>query len=209
MRKKVKQFSDLPFAIRGFSNLILDYINSGKTCKNCSLFGRGAVILDTNLQNPGPVHLSILGLNPGNEELSSGIPFVGGAGRMLRYYLKPLIDKFNLSYVIYSTILCHTPNEKSISDFKKVGKCCSSIVDTITQYFPSTIKVVLGEKARTIVGATGGQITKVNGQLIKNYFVMIHPSSLQYNNANRRLFEEAMQQLEILILRTFDFSEVL
>lgn len=205
MKKNTKQFSDLPFAIRGFSNLILDYINSGKTCKSCSLFGRGAVILDTNLQNPGPVHLSILGLNPGNEELASGIPFVGGAGRMLWYYLNPLVNKLNLSYVIYNTILCHTSNEKSISDFKKVGKCCFPIVNTITQYFPSTIKVVFGEKARTIVGATGGQITKVNGQLIKDYFVMIHPSSLQYNSANRVLFKEAMQRLESLILKTFDF----
>lgn len=202
---KMKQFDDLPFAIRGFSDLIIDYINSGKTCKDCPLFGGGPVILDTNIQKPAPVHLSIIGLNPGIRELEVKVPFVGGAGKILRDHFEPLINRFNLSYVIYNTILCHTPNEKSIPNFKKVGRCCSPIVSTIEQYFPSTIKVVLGEKARTIVGAAGGQITKVNGQLINGYFVMIHPSSLQYHPSNKVLFEEAMRRLQILILRTFNF----
>ena len=202
----MKQFDDLPFAIRGFSNLIIDHINSGKTCKDCPLFGRGPVIIDTNIQKPAPVHLSIIGLNPGINELETGIPFVGGAGKILRRYFEPLIERLNLSYVMYNAILCHTPNEKSIPDFKKTGKYCSPIVSTIDQYFPSTIKVVLGEKARIIVGATGGQITKVNGQLINGYYVMIHPSSLQYNPSNKVLFEEGMRRLQVLILRTFDFS---
>lgn len=202
----MKYFEDLPEAIRNFSNLMLDHIATGKTCKDCPLFGKGSVILDTNIQYPAPVHLSILGLNPGNKELKTGIPFVGGAGKILHRYFDPLLIKYNLSYVIYNTILCHTSNEKSIPDFKKVGRCCQPLVDTIDHYFPSTIKIVLGDKARNIVGAKGGQITKVNGQMINSYFVMLHPSSLQYNPSNLVLFEEAIQRLENLILRTFDFG---
>ena len=204
MRKKC--FEDLPEPIRGFSNLMKGHIASGKTCYACPLFGSGPVILDTNLPYPAPVHLAIIGLNPGGRELETGVPFVGGAGRILHKYFDPIISKYNLSYVIYNVILCYTPNEKSISDFKKTSLCCKPLFDTITQYFPSTIKVVLGEKARTALGAGGGKITKVNGQMINNHFVMLHPSVLQYTPSHTLLFEEAIVRLERLILRTFDFK---
>ena len=133
----MKRFEDLPLQIQKFSSVISSHISSGKTCRECPLFGKGSVILDTNVQRLTPVHLSILGLNPGTKELEAGIPFVGGAGKILHKYLDPIIEKYELSYVIYNAILCHTPNEKSIPDFKKVSKYCRPIVETISQGFPS------------------------------------------------------------------------
>lgn len=203
-RLKMKLFSDLSKDMQNFSEVISTYIKSGVICKGCPLQGKGSVILDTNLQKPGPVHLAIVGLNPGTQELQNKIPFVGGAGKILRSYFDPIVEYMNLSYVIYNVILCHTPNEKSIPNVKQVAEKCRPIVSIIKQNFPANITVVLGDKARASVGADAGQITKVTGQLINGYFVMIHPSSLQYNPSNRILFEDSVKRLVIMLFRTIN-----
>ena len=79
----MKHFDELPLAIQKFSGLIHGHIQSGKTCSKCPLFGKSPVILDTNVQQPTAVHLSIIGLNPGTKEVEVGVPFVGPAGKIL------------------------------------------------------------------------------------------------------------------------------
>jgi len=189
-------FENLSPKIKEYCTIIKNYIKN--KCKHCPLYSKGPIILDTNIQEPGPVDILILGLNPGTEEHKVGLPFVGKSGILLRKYLDPLIQKYHLSYVMTNCILCATNNEQDIQNISIVTKNCKPIIDEIRRVFPAKLTIVLGNEAKTSLGIKGA-ISKINGEIIDNYFVIIHPNAVFHNQSNLSKFEKAFQKLDTIL----------
>jgi len=188
-------FENLSPEIQNFCNKIKQFILKREVCKTCELYNKGSVILDTNLKTPGPVDICIVGLNPGTDELKQGLPFVGKSGKLLRKYLNPLIEKYNLTYVITNTILCSTSNAQEIKNASIVVKNCKQLHDEIKRIFHSKIIILLGNEAKLSVGIKT-PITKVNGTFVDNYFIILHPSAILYKNSDLPKFEQAFKNLD-------------
>lgn len=195
---KNHDFTHLAPKIQELAHQVTDYIRKRPGCAGCELRGRPSVILDTNLQEPGPVDIVFIALNPGNEEVKKGIPLIGPAGQIFRETFDKLLKAFNFTYLLTNVILCSTPNEASIKNPTKVAKQCAEIVNLIRQQFPAKLTVVMGDKAMKAAGV-GGTVSKNNGTFIDGHFVCIHPSALQYGNKQREKFDFAMGELAKLI----------
>ena len=191
-------FSHLSPKVQELSKQISDYVRKRQGCSGCELRGRPSVILDTNLQEPGPVDITFITLNPGSEEAKNGIPLIGPAGLIFRESFDKLLKAFNFTYLITNVILCSTPNEASIKNVNKVAKQCAETVNLIRQQFPSKLNVVLGDKAMKAVGV-GGSVSKNNGTMVDGYFICVSPSSLQYGAKQRERFDSAMMELANII----------
>jgi len=189
-------FENLSPKVKEYIGIIKNYIKS--KCKHCPMYNKGSVILDTNLQEPGPVDILLIGLNPGSDELKKDLPFIGKSGQLLRKYLNPLIQKYHLSYIITNSILCSSANAQEIPNISQVTKNCKPLVDEIRRMFPSKLTIVLGNEAKTSLGIKGA-ITKLNGEYFEGYFIILHPSAILYNPNNLPKFEKAFQNLDILI----------
>lgn len=74
--------------------------------------------------------LLVLGQNPGALEDSTGIPFVGPSGELLReVYLSGIDAPSHASIVLSNTVLCHTPANAKPS-WTKHSKPCSAHLST-------------------------------------------------------------------------------
>jgi len=193
------KFENLSPEVQKFSNMVKNYIKSRNTCKNCPLTNKTPIILDTNLTTPGPVDLFILGLNPDKSECKDNLPFTTTSGKILRRFLTPLVEKHNLTYVISNCILCNTKNIQEIPSIKNVANNCKVIIEEIKQNFSPRLNIVLGGDAMKALGIKGG-VTKLNGQMMDNYFIMIHPEMILRNSNNLPKFEKAFESLNKLLL---------
>jgi len=168
-----RTFDDLSPNIQKFCKTVNAYIANRQACRSCSLNNKGSIILDTNLQEVGPVDIMVVGLNPGNDEKTAGIPFAGPSGQILRRLLDPIIERLNLTYILTNVILCATVNESEVKRPATIYNNCKQILDEVTKQFNPKLKIVLGAKTLKLVGVKGG-ITKFNGQIVDGYFVMNH-----------------------------------
>jgi DNA polymerase len=182
---------------REFSNSIREFIEGAKkyilsrdVCKNCELFGKPTVILDTNVSDIGEVDILFLGLNPGIEEAEMGLPFVGKSGTILRNEMAKI--PLNTKWVITNTVLCHTRNESEIKNFESVKENCKGLVHSILSSFPSKIIVPLGAKATSYFELKGG-MSNLSGKIFSKQdqiiIPIIHPSSANYNPSNLSKFK--------------------
>ncbi len=160
-----------------FCNKIKAKIIDRPECKKCELYGKPCVILDTNLEEPGPVDIFFVGLNPGKDEVKFDKPFVGKSGLFLRQKIAKIE---NIKWVITNVILCHTRNEKDIRNPDDVIERCRQLVAEIASAFPSKIYVPLGSKAAKSMQLTDN-ITQISGKkFVSEYYTiipLIHPSS--------------------------------
>jgi len=192
-------FDKLPIKIKEYIESVKDFLkNKRSVCRSCPLKSKGSVILDTNLNELGPVDIAIIGLNPGAEELKNGLPFVGKSGKLLRKYLNPLIEKYRLKYLITNSIMCSTNNAQDIEGITQVLKNCKPVADEIRRAFPAKLTIILGNETKNIIGIKGA-ISKLNGEYLDGYFIIIHPSSVLYNPNNLSKFEKAFQNLDKLL----------
>lgn len=190
-----RDFNSLSQPIQQFCNQLKQYINSKLTCRECPLYAKGTVVLDTNLEEPGPVDIAFIATNPGNEEVPKGIPLIGPAGQIFRPYFDKLISHFGLKYLITNIMLCSTPNQNVIKGTQQIVNRCKDVTNIIHQYFPAKFTVLLGTEAMKAYGIKGG-ISKLNGQIIDNkYFIMYHPSAPQYGQVKKSVFDTAFAEL--------------
>jgi uracil-DNA glycosylase len=187
-------FDKLPIKIKEYCSMVTGYIKS--KCVGCQLYKKTPIILDTNLQDLGPVDILILGYSPNDNEISSGLPFTNNSGQIFRKYLMPLIQKYNLSYIFTNCILCTTNDGQEISKLSDVIKKCKPIVDEIRRNFPTKLTIIVGNESKTSVGIKG-PISKCNGEIIDGYFITLDPATISNNSKTLLKFENTFQKLDI------------
>jgi len=185
-------FENLSPKIKEYCELIKKYIK-GK-CKTCQLYSKGAVILDTNIQEPGPVDILILGSNSGNKEYAAGLPLMDDGGKLFRAYLDPLIQKYHLSYIITNCILC-VSNINELQNINTIFKNCSPIITEIKRAFPAKLIIALGNEAKSFLNIKGA-INKFNNEIVDNCFIMLHPNTAINSKTNLAKFEKSFQKLD-------------
>lgn len=167
-------------------------------CQICELYNKPIVILDTNLDKPGNVDVMFVGLNPGKDEVTYNKTFIGDPSIILR----EKIMKFhpNTKWLITNIIMCHTPNEKDLSDWETVAKNCSkSFLMDISRKFPPKVFVTIGRQSKEFFGIQE-QISKCSGQVYDygNYKIipLIHPSSVaRSRDRNGAIFENSWKTI--------------
>lgn len=186
-------FDKLSIQIKEYCNMVKTYIKS--KCMGCQLYKKEPIILDTNLQTPGPVDILVLGYSPNTNEIPIGLPFTNELGQIFRKYLTPLIQKYNLSYVITNCILCTNNDGQEISKLSDIIKKCKPIVDEIRRSFPAKLTIIVGNESKTSVGIKG-PISKCNGEIIDECFVILDPNTISNNSKTLLKFEKAFQNLD-------------
>jgi uracil-DNA glycosylase family 4 len=195
---KVKKTAEAPLseAILNFNKTVKEYIKNRPICKNCPMYSKGSVIVDTNVNEPEEVDIAFIALNPGKDEYDKDKPLIGKSGQLFRTYLDKLVQQFNLKYVIYNSILCWSNNSKEIPNIKAVIKNCHELNEQIGNVFPAKLKVLVGADAMSGKLGINSGITKLNGTVQDGYYIMIHPSAVLRSPANMKYFEAAWKNLE-------------
>lgn len=181
--------------IENFCSTVKKYIHNRPVCQSCPMYSKGSVILDTNVNDFGPVDIVIFGLNPGKNEYDAQRNFVGKSGQLMHKYFDILVNKYNLRYVILNSILCWSNNVSEIPNVPTILKNCRPIVDEIYKHFPAKIKILFGADAMRSVNIKGG-ITKLNGKMIDDYFIIFHPSAILRSPNKLSQFETAFLNLK-------------
>jgi len=184
-------YRELSPGIKQFCDQAKQYILNRPECKDCQLYGKPTVILDTNMEDDGEVDIIFFGLNPGVEEVEIGKPFVGKAGKILRERMSLLPPQ--TKWVITNVILCHTRNESEIKNPDDVKNRCRELVEAIRNTFPAKITVPLGSKAADWFGLKDKSISSISGKIFtsnnKTIIPIIHPSAANYNPENLNRFK--------------------
>lgn len=172
-----------------------------KECQSCKLYDKPIVVLDTNLNDFGPVDLAFIALNPGKDEITYGKPLVGRAGthhRSKMFFLNP-----NTKWLLTNVFLCHTANQKEISSKNKEiileSEKCRDLLQTILRKFPADYYVPMGDIACKVFGIKGS-IKAISGDVISshnhNIVPLIHPSAvIQYHGANEQAYNRGFNTL--------------
>lgn len=187
------------------NNLCKYIIERSRTrCEKCPMFGKSErVILETNLEEPGPVDLVFIGINPGKEEALMNRPFIGKSGRLMRKYLDKLIEKHrDLKYLITNVILCSTDNESKIPNVKKVLSICKSNLDEILRHFkPYKYMVLFGDVVvSAILPEVKGKITSLNSRIIENKIISVHPSMVVRNPNHKSYLESVFSVIDNILI---------
>jgi len=189
-------FDSLSSDIRVFLNNVNAYIGSRNVCKQCEVNCRTAVSIDTNAQSIQPVDLMFSGFMPNTQDTFNRLPFSGGdSSKLFHRFLQPLVTKYNLKYVLTNLIFCSLDKTKQLQNPRKTVKDCAQLLDEITRQFNPKLKVIVGAEAAKAIGLKGG-ISKLNGKLSDNIFVVMDPETVIVNNSKLKAYEEGWIQLE-------------
>ncbi|MEM4385967.1 MAG: uracil-DNA glycosylase family protein [Candidatus Anstonellales archaeon] len=176
-------------------------------CEKCPMFGKSErVILETNLDEAGPVDFAFIGINPGKEEALMNRPFIGRSGKLMRSYLDKILDKHrDMSYLITNVILCSTDNESKIPNVKKVISLCKSNLDDILKYFKPKYMVLFGDiVVSAILPNLKGRITSLNSRVIDNKIISVHPSMVIRNPNNKHYLENVFNVIDNLLISGYE-----
>jgi len=188
----------LPSNITAYCQSLIDIKKERHACVTCMLYHKPMVILDTNMEAPGPIDVMFVGLNPGREEVTYNKTFIGGPSLLLR----EKIMKFhpNTKWVITNIIMCHTPNEKDIGDWEPVAaNCAHKFLTDVTQKFPPKVFVTIGRQCKDFFKVPG-MISKVSGKIHDHgnckIIPLIHPSSVaRSRDKNGAIFESSWKNI--------------
>lgn len=150
-----------------FNTTINNYISHRILCKNCPLFNSQKFPIISNLNDTQNEILDviIIGEYPTDEDfLSNG---------KLRY-IKGLLDKYKLKYLATNLVLCK-PNGTEIPNTAKTISNCKGVTEHIYSTFNSKFKILLGTKVKNEFNIKGA-ITKLNGELVNEFFILADPS---------------------------------
>ena len=195
---KNKKYDDLSPKIKEMIEQCKGFVKGRKNCYSCEARQQNPIILDTNLENAGPVDVMFIGLNSTKEDVSLNLPYSGSSGQIFRMYFDKLYEHFKFKYVILNSILCPVINESSIKNIKSCIKNCQEVVNILKQQFPAKVTIVIGDKVMASVGVKGN-ITKNHGKMIDGYFIMTNPNSIQYNSTNKTKLEEDFSNLYTIL----------
>lgn len=156
-------------------------------CKNCKLYDRSIVVLDTNVSTFEPVDIVFIALNPGESEKVFDKPLIGKAGKFHRKFMHLMHP--DTKWVLTNILLCQTANQKEIGKkddeiITEALKCYGNLNDILTK-FPAKYYALLGVPVMKMFGLKGsivqssGKITEINGC---KFIPMPHPSAvMQYH----------------------------
>lgn len=186
-----------PAPIRDFIAAIKARVAEREPCRTCPLAGRPVVVLDTNLQEPGPVDVAFLGLNPGSREVEQDRPFVGPAGQLLRARLESL--RPGSRWLITNVLLSHTRNEAEIPRPDVAMAHCRELVESILAAFPPRLLVPAGAKPLKWCGVPDA-MTAASGRLYDTargpVMPLVHPSAVKRFPAKwGPLFDESFRAI--------------
>lgn len=185
-------------AIQTYCQELQELKRSRAECQTCELYNKPIVVLDTNLEDLGPVDVLFVGLNPGRDEVTYNKTFIGDPSIILR----EKIMKFhpNTRWMITNIIMCHTPNEKDLSDWEIVAKNCSkAFLMDISRKFPPKVFVTIGRQSKEFFGIKD-QISKCSGHVYDHgsykIIPLIHPSSVaRSRERNGAIFENSWKTI--------------
>lgn len=189
--------------IQELCQYIKNKLSEREVCKRCPLYQHKQVILETNVEDISPVDIIFIGVNPGKEEREQDRPFIGKSGQLLR---KEIIDKLlaefpNIKYVITNCILCSTDNETKIPKINQVISNCREIIHSIVKMFQPRYIALFGSQPLISFNIdTGDKITKINGAVINNnYIVSVHPSFAVRNANNIKYIHQTYETIRNLL----------
>lgn len=190
----------LPEEIQNYCNNLINQKLSRHNCQNCRLFDKQMVVLDTSLENIGPVDLMFIALNPGKQEALFHKPLVGDAGKLHREKLYNLPK--NISWLNTNILLCSTNNQKDIGkndkEIKTVCQNCQDFLYQTMKNFPAKVYIPMGKQAIEFFGITGS-VTQNSGKPVKQQsgsivVPLIHPSAvLQSRNLNTPTYNNSWE----------------
>lgn len=205
----------LPEKINEFINNIKQQKTNREKCKSCKLYEKPIVVLDTNMEDFGPVDVMFIALNPGKDEVIYNKPLVGKAGTLHRskmYYLNP-----NTKWVMTNTMLCNTSNQKEIGktdkEIMEVASHCTELLGQIIQAFPPKYIVAIGSISAKIFGLKGS-IQSSSGDVIDighniNMIPMVHPSAvIQYHGNQEIAYNRAFDTIYELMDQQYGKTEL-
>jgi uracil-DNA glycosylase family 4 len=189
---------ELSPTIQAYCKSLIDIKQPRDLCQTCALYNKPMIVLDTNMENFGPIDVMFVGLNPGKDEVIFNKTFIGSPSIILR----EKIMKFhpNTKWVITNIIMCHTPNEKDLNDWEKVAKdCASTFLMDLTQKFPPKVFVTIGRQSKEFFRVKD-MISKCSGLVYDygNYKIipLIHPSSVaRSREKNAAIFDNSWKNI--------------
>ncbi len=124
--------------------------------------------------------VAISGINPGQEERETGIPFVGRSGKLLDRTIQELgLDPSNDVY-IFNAVKCPSPNNRAPTSSEI--QSCYPYLQRHIEMIPAKVIITLGTLATHILTDQAKPITQLRGQMFpyKDRFVihLFHPSYL-------------------------------
>lgn len=150
-----------------FNTTINNYISHRILCKNCPLFNNQKFPIISNLNDSQNEILDviIIGEYPTDEDfLSNG---------KLRY-IKVILDKYKLKYLATNLVLCK-PTGSEIPNGAKTISNCKGVTEHIYSTFNSKFKILIGTKVKNEFNIKGA-ISKLNGELVNEFFILADPS---------------------------------
>lgn len=179
-----------------FTSRIMEVISSRNPCRNCSLYGKGSLILDTNLERPGPVDVAIVGLSPSPQDISNQTVFSDESGKHFRLLFSTLQQKYNLDFMFTYSLLCNSHGVDA-KGLKKIFPTCSPLVNEIFKVFKPKIIILYGSKVKDSFGFKSA-MTKLNNTIIENKFLMY-----SYDEKPRKI-EESFMKLDTIFTKIGD-----
>lgn len=166
-------------------------------CKVCNRNKKGLLVPGEGSSNADIV---FVGEAPGEEEIKTGHPFIGRAGKVLRELiasigLKPE-DVFISNAVKYLPRTYVTPKPTDIAHGKK------HLLDQLAVIKPKVI-VILGNTSALSLLNEKFSISQAHGTIIKqdglNYFISYHPAAPLYSPKLREVIFKDFKKLKSLI----------
>ncbi len=162
-----------------------------KECRNCALYTSGAGV-------PGegePCELMIVGEAPGAEEQTSGRPFVGRAGKLLRRLLE---DEGISRFYITNVVKHRPPNNRRPLD-TEIAACREHLEAEISAVKPRVI-IALGSTAiNYFTGEKQVGGTRVLRAGDVNYVLTYHPAAALRNPALKQDISNAIRIAKSLL----------
>ena len=167
------------------------------SCKFCNRLKKGELVPG---EGSASAKIVFIGEAPGKEEIKTGLPFIGRAGKVLRELiasvgLKPE-DVFISSAVKYLPKTYITPK---LSDIKHGRTHLQKQLDVIK---PKVV-VILGNTAAMSILQEKLSISQVHGTILNtdnvNYFISYHPAAPLYSPKLREVIFKDFKVLKRLI----------
>jgi len=173
-------------------------------CLTCELLNSNSCILETNSKEDlSKVEVVFVAENPGKEEVKTGRPLIGKAGKEFRKPFNKYI-KNDFKWVLTNCVLCQTILEdgKTGNPTKDIIERCKINCFELIRICSPRLIVLMGDSAKQAF-EINGQITKIRGNIFKwedyDVLVTVHPSYVLRNRSQTQIFEsDIMKASELL-----------
>ncbi len=175
-------------------------------CSTCPLLDSKSCIMESNCKKDlSKVDIIFIAENPGKDEVESGIPLIGKAGKLFRtYFNKYQLDLQN--YLLTNCVLCQTLNQDGTTGNptnEVIDRCKVNSFEIIKSCNPKLI-VLMGQSPVKAFGISETGITKIRGNVFEwngyNILVTVHPSYVNRNRSYEIKFEEDIKKAKNILL---------